>query len=94
MARAVLNPAPFRILDEPTAALDPISESRLYGEFEKISRDKTTVFISHRLGSTKLANEIFVFDNGRVIEKGTHQQLMNLGGVYSRMYENQRSWYQ
>jgi len=94
MARAILNPAPVRILDEPTASLDPISESRVYEEFEKISRDKTTIFISHRLGSTKLADEIFVLENGRIIEKGDHRQLMALEGIYAQMYENQRSWYE
>lgn len=94
MARAVFNPAPVRILDEPTASLDPVSESRMYKEFEKISRDKTTIFISHRLGSTKLAHEIFVLGNGRIIEKGDHQHLMNLDGVYAQMYESQRSWYE
>lgn len=93
MARALLNPAPLRILDEPTAALDPISESRVYREFEQISRNKTTIFISHRLGSTKLADEIFVIGDGKVVERGTHEQLMELNGVYRDMYENQRSWY-
>lgn len=93
MARALINPAPLLILDEPTAALDPISESRVYEEFEQISRDKTTIFISHRLGSTKLADEIFVIGDGHVIEKGTHEQLMEIDGVYAGMYENQRSWY-
>lgn len=94
MARAVINPAPLRILDEPTAALDPLSESRLYEEFEQISKGITTIFISHRLGSTKLAHEIFVIGDGSMIENGTHHQLMNLNGVYSKMYESQRSWYQ
>ncbi|GIP33875.1 multidrug ABC transporter permease [Paenibacillus sp. J2TS4] len=94
MARAILNPAPLRILDEPTAALDPLSESKLYEEFEQISRDKTTLFISHRLGSTQLADEIFVIGDGRVIEQGSHTKLIGLGGVYARMYESQRSWYQ
>jgi len=93
MARAVLNPAPIRILDEPTAALDPISESRLYKEFEVISRDKTTLFISHRLGSTKLADEILVIGDGRVLERGSHRELMAAGGIYAEMYEKQRSWY-
>jgi len=93
MARAIVNPAPLQILDEPTAALDPISESQLYEEFERISRGKTTIFISHRLGSTKLADEIFVIDQGKVIEHGTHQELMNLNGFYAQMYESQRSWY-
>ena len=93
MARAIVNPAPLRILDEPTAALDPISESELYQEFERISRGKTTIFISHRLGSTKLADEIFVIGDGCVLEQGTHQELMALNGTYARMYESQRSWY-
>ena len=94
MARAILNPAPLRILDEPTAALDPLSESKLYEEFEQISKEKTTLFISHRLGSTKLADEIFVIGDGRIIENGSHTELMNLGGIYAHMYESQRSLYQ
>ncbi|NGP45145.1 ABC transporter ATP-binding protein [Bacillaceae bacterium SIJ1] len=94
MARAIVNPAPLRVLDEPTAALDPLSESDLYERFEEISRDKTTIFISHRLGSTKLADEIFVIGDGRMIEHGNHKALMQLGGIYAEMYESQRSWYQ
>lgn len=93
MARAVFNPAPFTILDEPTAALDPISESRLYHEFEWISRGKTTIFISHRLGSTKLADEILVIDEGHVAEQGTHEELMQGQGIYAKMYDSQRGWY-
>jgi ATP-binding cassette subfamily B protein len=57
-------------------------------------RDKTTIFISHRLGSTKLAHEIFVLDKGRVAESGSHEELLALGGKYAQMYESQRSWYQ
>lgn len=94
MARALLNPAPIRILDEPTASLDPLSESKLYEEFEQISENKTTLFISHRLGSTKLADHIFVIGDGRVLESGSHDELMRLGGAYAQMYESQRSWYQ
>ncbi len=94
MARAMVNPAPLRILDEPTAALDPISESRVYTEFERMSQGKTTIFISHRLGSTALADRILVIDGGRVTEQGTHGELMTQAGLYARMYESQRSWYQ
>lgn len=94
MARAIMNPAPFRILDEPTAALDPISESRLYEKFEDISIDKTTLFISHRLGSTKLADIIFVLGEGKVLSSGTHIELMENCLEYSQMYESQRGWYQ
>lgn len=94
MARAIINPAFLRILDEPTAALDPISESNIYKKFEEISEDSTTIFISHRLGSTKLADEIFVLGNGQVIEKGNHRELINKNGVYALMYESQRGWYE
>lgn len=93
MARAIINPSPLRILDEPTAALDPISESNIYEKFEEISRGGTTIFISHRLGSTKLADKIFVLGNGQVLEKGSHNELINKNGVYSEMYESQRGWY-
>ncbi len=93
MARSIISKASLRILDEPTAALDPISESKIYEEFEKISKGGTTIFISHRLGSTKLAQEIFVLENGTIIEKGTHEELMEKRGVYEKMYESQRSWY-
>lgn len=94
MARCLMSPAPIQILDEPTAALDPISESRLYEEFKQISRGRTTVFISHRLGSTGLADEIFVLQDGRVAESGSHGELMAMQGLYAQMYESQKSWYQ
>lgn len=93
MARCLMSPAPLQILDEPTAALDPISESRLYEEFEQISRGRTTIFISHRLGSTGLADKIFVLQDGRVAESGSHKELMALKGRYAQMYESQKSWY-
>lgn len=93
MARSIISKAPLRILDEPTAALDPISESNVYEKFKEISRGGTTIFISHRLGSTKLADEIFVIGNGTIIEKGSHEELMNIKGSYEKMYESQRSWY-
>ena len=91
--RSLISQAPFRILDEPTSALDPISESKIYEEFEKLLSDKTTIFISHRLGSTKLADEILVVNDGIVAEKGTHEELMAMKAIYFDMYESQRSWY-
>ena len=94
IARSLISRAPVKILDEPTAALDPISESRIYSEFEKLMRGKTTVFISHRLGSTKLADEILVIDNGNIIECGTHDELMNENGQYAEMFEAQVQWYE
>lgn len=94
MARSLMSPAPLQILDEPTAALDPLSESRLYEQFGEISKGRTTIFISHRLGSTSLADEIFVLKDGGVLEAGTHRELMAEQGLYAEMYESQRSWYQ
>ncbi|WP_124068441.1 ABC transporter ATP-binding protein [Clostridium sp. E02] len=94
IARSLFSQAPIRILDEPTSALDPISESLLYSEFEKLMNDKTTVFISHRLGSTKLADEILVIDAGKIVERGTHERLMAQKGQYADMFESQREWYQ
>lgn len=93
MARALMNDAPVLLLDEPTAALDPISESALYEKFGEISKDRTTIFISHRLGSTKLSDHIFVLKDGCVREQGCHQELMAEGGIYAAMYETQQSWY-
>lgn len=94
MARTIIKDVPMYILDEPTAALDPISESRLYEEFGKMSQSKMTLFISHRLGSVQLADKILVIGKGKVIEEGTHEDLMALQGNYANMYDSQRSWYQ
>ncbi len=93
IARSLASRAPVRILDEPTSALDPISESNLYRDFEKLMEGKTTVFISHRLGSTKLADEILVIDGGKIMERGTHEELMAENGRYAEMFEAQREWY-
>jgi len=93
IARSIVNPAPLRILDEPTAALDPISESQVYAQFEEISRGQTTIFISHRLGSTKLADTIFVLDGGRLAEQGSHRELMDRNGLYAEMFVTQAEWY-
>ena len=94
IARAAVNTAPLRILDEPTASLDPISESKVYEQFEQISQGTSTIFISHRLGSTKLADVIFVIGDGTIVEQGSHESLMEENGLYAEMYESQRSWYQ
>jgi ABC-type multidrug transport system fused ATPase/permease subunit len=94
MARSVINNAPLKILDEPTAALDPVSESAVYNNFERISKGKTTIFISHRLGSTKLADIIYVLSGGKIIEGGSHSELMKVeDGVYAEMFNSQAEWY-
>lgn len=93
IARAIISPAPVRILDEPTASLDPLSENRIYELFSKISHSALTIFISHRLASTKIADEILVFENGAITEKGNFEDLLAQKGLYWKMFEEQRSWY-
>ena len=93
IARAIIRNTPIKILDEPTAALDPISESEIYKEFETLVKGKITIFISHRLGSTKLSDEILLIDKGRIAERGSHHQLMQDKGSYFNMFEAQREWY-
>lgn len=94
IARTLVRNSPLRILDEPTAALDPVSESEFYAHFGELSQGVTTLFISHRLGSTKLADRIFVMDGGKIAEEGTQEELIAKGGLYAEMYEAQRSWYE
>jgi ATP-binding cassette subfamily B protein len=94
MARSVVSRAPLRILDEPTAALDPINESKVYRQFEQISQGQTTIFISHRLGSTKLADTIYVLADGKIEETGSHAELMAHNGIYAEMYNSQAEWYE
>lgn len=93
LSRAYANNAPVYLLDEPTAALDPISESQVYQDFQKASDNKTTILISHRLGSVKLADQILVLDHGRIVESGSHEKLLENQQLYFEMYESQRSWY-
>ena len=92
-ARAVISPAPVKILDEPTASLDPVAEGKMYEQFESISRGFTTIFISHRLASAKMADVIFVMEDGKVAEQGDHTALMAQKGIYAEMFESQQSWY-
>ena len=94
IARVLYNTAPIRILDEPTAALDPIVESNIYQMFNKLSKGKTTISITHRLGAAKIADEIIVIDDGYVKEQGSHQELIALNGLYASMYNKQKSWYE
>lgn len=93
MARALVNEAEILVLDEPTSALDPLSESRLYDQFDKISRGRTTIFISHRLGSTKLADFIYVLQDGKITECGSYAELMRREGLYATMFKKQQGWY-
>ena len=93
LARALYKDAPVLVLDEPTAALDPIAESEVYDSYLKFSRDKTAVFISHRLASTRFSDRILLLDEGRILEEGTHQELMDRGGKYAEMFQVQSNYY-
>ena len=76
IARALYKDAPFIVLDEPTAALDPVAEAEIYEKFNDIAGDKTAIYISHRLSSCKFCDDIAVFDGGRMIQFGTHEELL------------------
>lgn len=81
------------VLDEPTAAIDPLEETAIYQKFAGMSEDKTAVIITHRLGSAKIADRIVVLDQGRIVEIGTHEELMTVQGLYYKMYMAQAKWY-
>ena len=93
LARALYKNAPVLILDEPTAALDPISESEIYEKFNDLTTNKTAIYISHRLASTRFCDRILMLKEGRVIESGSHDQLMTKSGEYAYMYEVQSHYY-
>lgn len=94
IARALYKDAPFIILDEPTAALDPIAEAEIYGKFDEIAGDKTAIYISHRLSSCKFCDEIAVFDGGQVIQQGTHDSLVSdESGKYFELWNAQAQYY-
>lgn len=93
LARALYKNAPVMILDEPTAALDPISESNLYEIYNCIMKGKTTVFISHRLASTQFCERILLIENGEIIEQGSHDCLLALKGKYFELFETQARYY-
>ncbi|MFZ3151934.1 MAG: ABC transporter ATP-binding protein [Anaerolineaceae bacterium] len=93
IARAFLSNCPIIILDEPTASLDPISEKEIYEQSQKIFSDRTTIFITHRLGAIKKVNQIIVMENGKIRERGDHESLMSKGDVYFKLYQTQRSLY-
>ncbi len=94
IARALYKDAPFVILDEPTAALDPIAESEIYSRFNDIAGGKTAVYISHRLSSCRFCSRIIVFDNGSIIQEGTHEELLeNADGKYSELWNAQAQYY-
>lgn len=93
IARALYKDAPIVILDEPTAALDPMMEMKIYEDLERMTYGKTSVFISHRMGSCKFCNHIVVLDHGKIIESGDHEKLMVKQGVYYSLFKTQEKFY-
>lgn len=92
-ARALYKKAPLVILDEPTAALDPIAESELYEHYAASMEGRTSIYISHRLSSTRFCDRIVLLEGGRIVEEGTHERLLAAGGRYARLYEMQSQYY-
>ena len=93
LARAYYKNAPILILDEPTSALDPIAESDFYNKYKELVKDRTAIFISHRLASTKFCDRIIYLENGKIKEIGTHDELITLNGEYAKMYKVQSQYY-
>ncbi|MDR1328401.1 MAG: ABC transporter ATP-binding protein/permease [Oscillospiraceae bacterium] len=93
LARALYKDAPFIVLDEPTAALDALAEERLYLEFDKLAKNKTAVYISHRLASTRFCDRIILFEDGKIAEAGTHGELVGKCGKYAELFNVQAQYY-
>ncbi len=93
IARALYKDAPFVILDEPTSALDPVAEFEIYQNFDNMVKGKTSIYISHRMSSCRFCDNIIVFDEGQVIEQGSHEKLMSSGGLYSQLWNAQAQYY-
>lgn len=93
MARALYKDAPVLVLDEPTAALDPIAENEVYLKYRDMTAGKTSLFISHRLASTQFCDRILFLRDGRITEEGSHKELLEAGGEYAGLYEIQSCWY-
>ena len=93
IARALYKDAPFVVLDEPTAALDPLSEYEIYSRFDELVRDKTSIYISHRMSSCRFCQDILVFQEGRLVERGSHETLLEAKGLYASLWNAQAQYY-
>lgn len=93
IARSFYRTHRIIVLDEPTAAIDPIEETKIYNRFAEISKNKTAIIVTHRLGSVKLVDRILVMKQGKLVEQGTHAELLVSEGEYARLYNSQEQWY-
>lgn len=93
LARAIQKKSDFLIFDEPTASMDPMVEAKMYDNILKVLKNRGALIITHRLVLSKLADDIIVLNEGRIVERGSHDELMNRGGIYKQMYDEQSGWY-
>lgn len=93
LARAIQKKSDFLIFDEPTASMDPMVEAKMYDNILKVLKSRGAIIITHRLVLSKLADDIIVLGDGRIVERGSHDELMNSGGIYKQMYDEQSGWY-
>ena len=93
IARAFYSSSDILILDEPTASLDPIAEQEIFNQFDKLREGKTTIFVSHRLSSATIASKIVVLEYGKLVEEGTHKELMAKKGKYYELFHTQAKRY-
>lgn len=93
IARGLYKEHDMIVLDEPTASIDPLEETRLYRMFARMAEGKTAFIVTHRIGSAQLADRILVFDKGKIVEQGTHEELIKSGGKYAFLYREQGKWY-
>lgn len=93
LARAIQKKSDFLIFDEPTASMDPMVEAKMYDNILKVLKSRGAIIITHRLVLSKLADDIIVLGDGRIVERGSHEELMKKGGIYKQMYDEQSGWY-
>ena len=93
MARAIYKDGAVLVLDEPTAALDPIAENKLYLQYRELTKGRTSIYISHRFASTRFCDRIVLLEDGVIKESGTHEELMQLDGQYAYMFGVQSKYY-